>query len=79
MRGWMAFVVFAVLASLAPAQLSIYSDELDNGWDNWSWATTTHITASDGTNQETVELTVNAAAISTLVTKPSAVVGGNAK
>jgi hypothetical protein len=36
----MASLVLVVLASLALADTSIYSDELDNGWNNWSWATT---------------------------------------
>ena len=41
MRQRIGFVVCTMLAiiSASRADQSVYSDQLDNGWQSWSWAT----------------------------------------
>ena len=36
----LGIILFIVLASIGWADQSVYSDQLDSNWQNWSWATT---------------------------------------
>jgi hypothetical protein len=35
---WLAVIFFALISALSFADQSIYTDQLNNGWQNWSWA-----------------------------------------
>ena len=69
-RGVNAFLIFAALAvSAIPvrADQSIYTDSLQNGWNNWSWSSTINLSQTSpvhgGANSMGVKLTAAWAAV----------------
>ena len=75
MSPWPTLALLA-LAQLARADQVIYSDDsLSNGWQDWSWSTTSDYAATN-IKEDASSLSVNSGAWAALSLKSSGTIGG---